>query len=110
MANKTFIVQASLTIITCHRSKGLPGTNALTYYEKSLLTAIKFFITLATERDKHSSLSGAASATTETSFNGRFIGFSARSVKLIKEHQRRNVITQGILTEGEGSVRLTSLF
>jgi hypothetical protein len=89
MANKTFIVQASLTIIACNRSKGLPGTNALAYYEKSLLTAVKIFITLATERDKHSSLSGAASATKETSINGRFIGFSATSVKLIKELQRR---------------------
>jgi hypothetical protein len=28
--------------------KGLPGTNALTYYEKLKLTAVKSFITLAT--------------------------------------------------------------
>ena len=28
--------------------KGLLGTNALAYYEKSLLTAVKSFITLAT--------------------------------------------------------------
>ncbi len=28
--------------------KGLPGINALAYYEKSSLTAVKFFITLAT--------------------------------------------------------------
>jgi hypothetical protein len=27
--------------------KGLPGTNALAYYEKSQLTAVKSFITLA---------------------------------------------------------------
>jgi hypothetical protein len=29
--------------------KGLPGTNALAYYEKSKLTAVKRFITLATD-------------------------------------------------------------
>ncbi len=29
--------------------KGLPGTNALAYYEKVQLTALKSFITLATD-------------------------------------------------------------
>ena len=29
--------------------KGLPGTNALAYYEKSSLAVVKSFITLATE-------------------------------------------------------------
>ncbi len=30
--------------------KGLPGSNALAYYEKPQLTAVKSFITLATDR------------------------------------------------------------
>jgi hypothetical protein len=34
--------------------KGLPGTNAQAYYEKSELTAVKSFITLATDHNGQS--------------------------------------------------------
>jgi hypothetical protein len=33
--------------------KGVPGTNALAYHEKSSLTAVNFFITLATGHNQH---------------------------------------------------------